>query len=309
MLMILKYVRGDAVIFSDISEGTSPTTTYEWDFGAEAIPATATGVGPHNVRYSTTGFKTVRLIINDGLVDTTVKANFIEVGAIPTINLTGAEICGSGSATVTAISDIGVSIEFSQDNGESILSVDNSAPFSGSVELIEGETQNVTARAISAIGCVSDWGTEVQVISHPLPKSNPIIPQSSQFNSKDYTDIVCKGAIQTYTISGIAGSVFSWNVNGLNHTFINDSTVQIAWIQTQGKYSFNVSETSDKGCEGTVSNAKVLISEATRNLGNDRIACEGDVLTLSTSELFSTYAWGNGSSGSEIQIPLIVTAL
>lgn len=35
--------------------------TYEWDFGVDAVPATASGVGPHTVYYETSGTKTVVL--------------------------------------------------------------------------------------------------------------------------------------------------------------------------------------------------------------------------------------------------------
>src|SRR5688500_1643645 len=40
-----------------------PGYTYTWNFGAGAIPATATGYGPHVVEYSTTGSKTVTLTV------------------------------------------------------------------------------------------------------------------------------------------------------------------------------------------------------------------------------------------------------
>ncbi len=35
--------------------------TYTWDFGVDAIPATATGIGPHNVAYTSCGTKNIQL--------------------------------------------------------------------------------------------------------------------------------------------------------------------------------------------------------------------------------------------------------
>lgn len=35
--------------------------TYRWDFGNLSLPRTATGVGPHNVRFSSSGFRNVNL--------------------------------------------------------------------------------------------------------------------------------------------------------------------------------------------------------------------------------------------------------
>ena len=41
-----------------------PGATYNWTFGAGAIPATATGYGPHNVSYTTAGTKTAKLVLH-----------------------------------------------------------------------------------------------------------------------------------------------------------------------------------------------------------------------------------------------------
>lgn len=69
---------GSSVIFSDLSKGD--IDSYVWDFGDGATPATANGVGPHEVLYESEGVKTVRLIVsgNEG-ADTTVAHNLIHV--------------------------------------------------------------------------------------------------------------------------------------------------------------------------------------------------------------------------------------
>ena len=51
------------VEFTDNSTGT--VSTYAWDFGADASPATANTAGPHTVQYSSSGMKTVRLITSN----------------------------------------------------------------------------------------------------------------------------------------------------------------------------------------------------------------------------------------------------
>ncbi|MCO6495570.1 MAG: T9SS type A sorting domain-containing protein [Bacteroidetes bacterium] len=54
----------DTVIFSDLSQGN--ISTWSWDFGLGASPATATGQGPHKVIYNIGGNKTVKLDITSG---------------------------------------------------------------------------------------------------------------------------------------------------------------------------------------------------------------------------------------------------
>ncbi len=76
---------GQNIVFTDNSSGTG--LNHYWDFGANASPATASGVGPHNVTFTNTGINTVQLIVNNVsgsdtnsqnlLIDTLPEGNFI----------------------------------------------------------------------------------------------------------------------------------------------------------------------------------------------------------------------------------------
>ena len=63
------------VAFSDAS--TCEVTSWLWNFGADATPATATTQGPHSVSYSSIGLKTVTLTTNGGSTET--KTDYINV--------------------------------------------------------------------------------------------------------------------------------------------------------------------------------------------------------------------------------------
>ncbi len=56
------------VVFTNASH--TGATSWSWNFGAGATPATATGAGPHTVTYSTPGLKTVSLTINGTVTKT-----------------------------------------------------------------------------------------------------------------------------------------------------------------------------------------------------------------------------------------------
>jgi PKD repeat protein len=64
----------ETLTFTDNSTGA---TSWNWDFGADANPATANTQGPHQVSYSATGNKTVTLTINQSITNT--KPEFINV--------------------------------------------------------------------------------------------------------------------------------------------------------------------------------------------------------------------------------------
>lgn len=67
------------VTFTNTSSGT--ISKYTWDFGKDATPATANTEGPHTVSYSSQGFKTIKLVIEDatGNKDSFINYNYIEV--------------------------------------------------------------------------------------------------------------------------------------------------------------------------------------------------------------------------------------
>lgn len=93
---------GNTVIFTDLS---SNATSWSWNFGANASPASSTSQGPHSVTYSTTGSKTVSLIATGpGGSNTATKTNYINVlntPATPTGGITGSAALCAGSTSVT----------------------------------------------------------------------------------------------------------------------------------------------------------------------------------------------------------------
>lgn len=72
----------DNVVFADNSSNTP--TAWNWDFGSNSSPQTATGSGPHTVSYSSTVSQTVTLIITNAAgADTTASVLILEPLASP----------------------------------------------------------------------------------------------------------------------------------------------------------------------------------------------------------------------------------
>jgi len=92
------------VIFTNSSTG--PITTYNWDFGVGAIPATANTAGPHQVVYSSDGPKTVSLTVNGSFTET--KTFVVNVGD-PVMSVSATYTSGNISTDGTFISLPGAS--------------------------------------------------------------------------------------------------------------------------------------------------------------------------------------------------------
>lgn len=95
---------GQTITFTNASTGS--VKTYEWDFGANASPATATGAGPHDVTYSSTGVSTVslRAVSDFGPEDTETKTDLITTSATHTPTITRGETSDPEIISLTASS-------------------------------------------------------------------------------------------------------------------------------------------------------------------------------------------------------------
>lgn len=69
---------GSSTLFTDCSSG-SPESV-EWNFGEGAVPATASGTGPHMVSYTTPGWKSITQTITSGTeIRTITREDYVEV--------------------------------------------------------------------------------------------------------------------------------------------------------------------------------------------------------------------------------------
>jgi PKD repeat protein len=76
---------GNQVVFTDLTTVKNGSETYAWNFGAGASPATASGVGPHTITYSTGGQKTPSLTVtNSNGSNSSSKSNYVTVASPPT---------------------------------------------------------------------------------------------------------------------------------------------------------------------------------------------------------------------------------
>jgi len=120
------FCASETVTFTDASQGA---TSWNWDFGVGASPATATGAGPHVVTYSSGGTKTIDLSINGGAQSSSQTVTINALPATPLITSSGpTTFCDGNSVTLTS-SEVGGN-DWSTAETTDVISVSSSGTYS-----------------------------------------------------------------------------------------------------------------------------------------------------------------------------------
>jgi gliding motility-associated-like protein len=290
---------GDSFHVWSTSSGISPTATFQWDFGVTAIPISASGPGPHTVRYSTSGMKTITLNITDGTSNLISKN--VEVMEQPEINLTASDRCGEGNIVLTALAIHANSVDFSTDGGLSIVSSDSISPYEFTYFLNENDSVMVWARALNKhAGCTGEWSGGVEITALQSPVTSEIHANSPQKpgNYGSFLDIACQNEIRSYSVDPVDGSTYHWLIPSMNIDTQGIVTIDIGWNLLQGEYSISLQEISSRNCPGSVREETVFISDPFIDLGPDREICDKENYLFNPSGDFSFYTWQEGSHGS-----------
>lgn len=212
---------GSTITFTDNSVGA---TGWNWNFGAGASPASATGAGPFTVSYSTTGPKTVTLNISgpNGL-DNETKTNYIDVITIPSAAsaISGTNpVCAGSTQVLYSVNPIAGASTYawtfpagaspSTGNGTSAVSVNFSSVASSG---------NLTVAGQNACGTGTSGTFSVTV--NPLPGTPSAIAGNST---------VCQAqSNENYSVAAISNaSSYNWIVPpGANITFSNNNQVAV----------------------------------------------------------------------------------
>ncbi len=289
---ILEPCVGLPVVFSDLSSGTTENSTYSWSFGEDALPATATGAGPHSVQYSTAGPKTVTLTVTDGMVSVETKANYITVQPDNSVSPASSspDLClGSPltpvTHTTTGATGIGVATG---------LPTGVSAVWSGNVITVSGiptqsGTFTYTIPLTGGCGTVAATGT---ITVNDLPVTSAVSGENQP---------ACRGTGYEYSVIATAGSTYEWNVPG-DATIVSgqgSSLIVVNFGIISG--AITVTETSDAGCAGDPVSLTVALRgcDLTADFeGSTLEPCVGSTvefrnISSGTTEN-STYSWSFG---------------
>jgi gliding motility-associated-like protein len=246
------------------------------------------------VNYSTAGYKTVQLIISNGVGDTLVRNNYITVNAIPVTSVETKNVCGTDSVDFLAITNAD-QVEFSLNSGISVTETDSSAPFIYSALIEESSSLQVWARAINtSTGCAGTWDSSGFAVAYKVPVAEPIASAHTGIFPAGYVDVECRGKDSAlYYVNGDPLASYNWRITALGIEAIDTLQFSINWDVPGGDYQIELEKISRNGCHSLLRDTLVLVSQPDPDLGGNVSMCEGDSVVLTIADDYTGYLWNN----------------
>ncbi|TDQ27459.1 PKD domain-containing protein, partial [Tenacibaculum caenipelagi] len=265
-----------SVTFTNTSTGGDGTITYEWSFGTDSSPTVAATEGPHHVSYTSSGTKTVTLIVTDEDGDTNSIIKNITIDSTPLAAIVGTDVkCNGGNDGIGDLTVTGGKAPYTYlwSTGATTEDVSN----------LGIGTHNVTVT--DANGCIAL--AEV-TINEPSALSLSLLGSDLSCGGSD-------GAIDLTVSGGTAPYTYLWNTGA--------TTEDISGL-IEGTYTVTVTDAN--GCQKEDSTTLVSIDNENpiisvpENLGIE--GCdENDITSLNARYPFSL------SESSDIKDSFVTT--
>jgi PKD repeat protein len=268
------------VTFTDNSTGA---TSWAWNFGSGASPATATTQGPHNVTYSTPGNKTVSLTINGAITET--KTNYITVSPDPVANFSYQK------------SDLTVTFTNTSQNANSYLwnfGDGNTSTQTSPVHTYLSGGSYVVSLTSTSNTCGNDVTTQT------------IILETATANFSANVTQVCVAQNVTFTDNSTAATSWAWNFG---------SGASPATANTQGPHNVTYSTSGSKTVSLTINGAVTETKTNYITVSPDPVAnfsyqkSDLTVTFTNTSQNANSYLWDFGDGNTSTQTSPVHTYL
>jgi PKD repeat protein len=257
------------------SSATGDINSYNWNFGTGATPASATGIGPHQVSYSAAGNKNVSLTVNGpGGSVTETKTNYVTVNSLPAASAgNNAIICNGSNTQLNATGGV----SYAWNNGSSLSATNIANPVASPTT-----TTTYTVTITNSNNCSATSQVTVNVNNLPIANAGN-------------NATICNGSNTQLNATG--GVSYAWN-NGssLSATNIANPTASPTTTTT-----YTVTVTNSNNCSATSQVTVNVNSLPTADAGSGTTICAGGTAQLNASGGIS-YQWNNGSSLSSTNI-------
>ncbi|MBC7425033.1 MAG: hypothetical protein H7321_00755, partial [Bacteroidia bacterium] len=237
---------GETIVFIDQSSGA--VSSYNWNFGSGASPATATGPGPHFIKYSNSGFKKVNLTLNGTVSKIKDSAIYISSKAVPVAGFSindSTQCFNNNSFIFTNKSTISSgSLTSNWYFGDGSVSLNT---YSTSYSYLQRKKIRVKLEVISDYGCVDSISKQIYVFENARVS----------FKAND-SDQCVRENLFSYTNTSALNSgtmTFFWDAG--NGNFYTTKNIAVSY-PAAGNYNVKLKVTTSDGC--TDSLTKIIIN-------------------------------------------------
>ena len=271
----------------------SADCTYEWDFGADATPATATGETPGTVTYSLAGLKQVSLTVTDVVTGcVSYKNKGIQIYENPTasFNASNMNVCVNETLDFTNTGSTGSQWTFTWDFGTDAVPATSNAENPQGVYYTSSGTKTVSL-VVSNGNCTESATMSIDVGVTPDVDFASSAPE-------------CTGLGVDFTNLGSStNSTFSWDFGAgatpATSTAENPTGVSYA---TNGSKQVTLTITNTtSGCSAAMTD-DILIRETPTvnftNSGDDCLDATFDFTNTGSTGSDWTYAWDFGAASN-----------
>jgi len=215
----LETCQSTEVTFFDNSTGN--ISSYSWDFGSGAEPATATGRGPHTVTYNSSGSATVSLTVvgsvNGSIAET--KSDYLTISTNPisekTINFSSS-VCYGASTSITVVN---AESDFSYQLYDNATNSPLTSATEGTNSDLDFEVESLTENKEYYV-LASDLNSSCTKILDTKPLISITPPSYTDFNLT--SNEICSGETLIATIDDSQESVNYYFIDAVTEEVLSD---------------------------------------------------------------------------------------
>lgn len=253
--------------------GSAIYATYNWDFGAGAVPRTSHLPNPTGIKYNTIGTKTVTLsVANNGCISdpTTITFDVIEEPKADFILNTSGTICTHDNITFSLPNlPVGASQTYQWSFGQDANPATSSLPNPGMVTYTSSGVKTISL-LVSYRGCTDVAAQQIRVEPSPIFDAGP-----AQEFCEGTGGVQLDAAVQ----GGTAGYAYAWSCNSAS-CGLSNRTIEDPWVNPiatpPATIIYRGQVVDAKGCHSNIDSVAVLIHPKPKvDAGPDMTMCEG----------------------------------
>jgi gliding motility-associated-like protein len=271
----------------------SADCTYEWDFGTNAIPATATGESPGLVTYTVSGLKQVSLTVTDivtGCVSYKNKGIQIYENPTATFNATSVNLCINETTDFTNSGSTGSQWTYTWDFGTDAVPSTSNAENPQGVYYTSSGTKTITL-VVSNGNCNESTSMFIDVGETPVVNMSSSAPE-------------CTGLGVDFTNLGSSTDcTFSWDfgTGATPATSVLENPTDIIYSTFGSKQVQLTITNTTSGCFASLTD-DILIRETPTvtftNSGDDCLSADFDFTNTGSTASNWTYTWDFGNAAN-----------